>query len=200
MRTRFGSHIRWFASVATVALSASASAQGVAIVVGFPVGQMPQSAIGGVNSSARESGGFALGLSAEGRGLVGIGANILYAEQDIEAAGAGGSHRTSSLDVPLYLKVTFRGSGVSPFVLVGPEGSVALSCGSACEASQKLSLQAVVGAGVMVGAAHRVSVQVRYVSGFTNQDTGFGANPGGFAEPPTSFKMRSLRLFASIGL
>jgi hypothetical protein len=161
---------------------------------------MTQSTSGGFNSSAHESGGFAVGLSAESRGVLGIGANLLYAEHMIAATGNNGSHRANSLDVPVYAKWTLRPAGTSPFLLVGPQVSFSLSCSSACPSNQTPSLQSVIGAGMTFGTERRVSLQLRYESGFSNQDTGFTTNPGGFFEPPTSFKMRSIRLFASIGL
>jgi hypothetical protein len=201
MRTIRCAHILRFAAAAAFAVAASASAQGLGIIAGVPVGSVPQPATGGYNAPAvHESGGFTLGLSAESGGSIGGGLNVLYVEHDVASGPANSSHRSSSLDVPVYLKLTFRARGASPFVLVGPQASFVLSCSNACPASQDLMMSAVVGAGVSVGTARRVSFQVRYATGFTSQDTGFLTNPGGIAEPATSFKSRSLQLVLGVGL
>jgi hypothetical protein len=56
-----------------------------------------------------------------------------------------------------------------------------------------------VGAGIKFGPAHRFSLQARYLYGFTDENAGFAPNPGGFVEPATSFRTRSLLLLAGIG-
>jgi hypothetical protein len=152
MRTIRCAQILRFAAAGAFAVVASASAQGIGIIAGVPVGSVSQSASGGFNSPAvHESGGFVLGLSEESPGSIGGGLNVLYVEHDVAAGPTNSSHRTSSLDVPLYLKLTFRAPAASPFVLVGPQASFVVSCSNACPASQNLMLSAVVGAGVTVG-------------------------------------------------
>ena len=176
MRTISGAHLIEFAAAASLALAvaASASAQGVGIIAGFPVGNVPQSASGGFNApTVREQPGFALGFSAESDGPIGIGVNVMYVDDNIGYGQSGDSHRVSSLDVPLYLKVAFAMHGASPFLLLGPQGSVVLSCSSACPDLPNALLEAVAGAGDTRSARrHPVSVQLRYVMGFTHQDTG----------------------------
>ena len=203
MRTISGAQLIGLAAGASLALAGatSASAQGVGIIAGFPVGTVLQSASGGFNSpTIREHGGFTLGFSAESDGRIGIGVNVLYVEHDVSDGPNNDVHRTSSLDLPLYLKATFPEPGVSPFLLLGPQGSVVLGCSNACPSLPNALLAAVVGAGVTAGTARRVSLQVRYVMGFTHQDTGFTINPGGFFEPATSFQRRSLQLLAAFRL
>lgn len=202
MRKQSHAIVALFTLAASFAISASVSAQGAGVIGGIAVGSIPQAISGGFGQSAgvNTTTGFALGLSAESAGAVGFGANLLYSRRDFEYSPYAETHHLSYVDVPVYIKVTLPAHSMSPFVLVGPQGSVREGCNDSCATDQPwMTFAAIAGAGVKFGTLHRISLQARYVYGFTNEETGLGPNPGGRFGPPTTFRTRSLLLLAGIG-
>jgi hypothetical protein len=190
------------ALIAMFATVESAFAQGFGIIGGISSGSVPQSVSGGFGQSTGVSAslGFALGLSAETDGAVGFGSNLLFARRDLRYAPYGEGNRRGYVDVPLYFKLSVPIYSAAPFFLVGPQGSVAVGCNDACSAGQPtITYAAIAAVGTKFGTTSRFSVQARYVYGFTNERTGLAINPGGFFQPPDTFRTRSLLLLAALG-
>jgi hypothetical protein len=190
------------ALIATCAIGESASAQGFGIIGGISIGSVPQSVSGGFGQSTgvSSSPSFALGLSAESDGVVGFGANLLFARRDLRYAPYSDTNRRGYVDVPLYLKLSVPSRSLAPFFLAGPQASVATGCIDACSTGRStMTYAAIAAVGAKLSTASRFSVQVRYVHGFTNERTELAINPGGFFQPPDTFRTRSLLLLAAFG-
>jgi hypothetical protein len=194
--------LQCLALIATCGVSATASAQGFAIIGGISVGSVPQAVSGGYGQSTgvSVSPGFALGLSAESDGVIGIGANLLYARRDLRYEPYGSGNRRGYVDLPLYLKLRVPAQSIAPFILVGPQGSVSSGCIDACsDGRPTISYAAIVAVGTKLSATSHFSLQARYVYGFSDERTELAINPGGFFQPPDTYRTRSLLLLAAFG-
>lgn len=179
------------------------AAQGFGVLGGLSLGS---ASAPNVNTSSqpavRASSGGAFGLSAETSGSIGLGVNVLFAQRLYSSAAGPLTQQVSYVDVPMYLKVMIPAPAISPFVLLGPQTSFWLGCsGDGCvPTSPSITFAAVGGAGVRFGMLHDLSLQVRYVYGFTNENLEGLFNPGGFSEPPSGsvYRTRSCLLLAGI--
>jgi hypothetical protein len=163
-----------------------AHAQGLGLLGGLSYGSTPN-ANGVLPGTLKASSGFAVGLSAEGSGVLSFGINALYAQRGFTSSTAGSSQKLTYVDVPVYLKLAIPNPLVTPFAFAGPQGSFELNCeGGVCPSGRaKTTFSGVVGAGVKLGILGGLSVQGRYVYGLTNLDYGTVSNPNNYQ--PRSF-------------
>jgi Outer membrane protein beta-barrel domain len=141
--------------------------------------------------------GFAAGVSVGlGTGIVGLGAEALYAQRGL--SGDVGDTKLDYIDIPVYLKVQAPTPGISPFGYLGPQVSFEVTCkvsdvdcGDTGRA--KTDYAGVVGAGVKFGGAQSVgfSVEGRYVYGL--KDLKFAT-----VTSDESFKTRSFLILGGI--
>lgn len=156
---------------------------------GFSYGRVSNQGILPGDVGART--GFAVGVAARTGGLIGIGAEGLYAQRGVD------SRELDYLDVPGYVRASLPLPVVTPFAYAGPQLSFELQCqagGVACPDGDrsKTSYAAVIGAGVRVGARKGVSIEGRYIYGLSDLDL----------ETVTSaetYQTRSFMILAGIG-
>lgn len=115
--------------------------------------------------------GFALGLAvASEPSLLGFGVEALYAQRGAGPAGEIDGTHLDYVDVPGYVRVMLPLSGLAPFAYAGPQVSFEVRCRSGntdCPDTgrPKTTYAGIIGAGVQVGAAGRISLEGRYVYG-----------------------------------
>jgi hypothetical protein len=139
--------------------------------------------------------GVAAGASVGlGTGLVGVGAEALFAQRGL--SGDVGDTKLDYIDIPVYLKVQAPTPGISPFGYLGPQVSFEVTCkvsdvdcGDTGRA--KTDYAGVVGAGVKFGGEVGFSVEARYVYGL--KDLKFATVPS-----DERFQTRSFRLLGGI--
>lgn len=170
-------------------------AQSVSVKAGLSYGQIPNN--GGVlPGKLSPHSGIAVGVGVATGGVVGFGAEALYAQRGFESTNPGSSQELSYIDVPVYLKLTMPSPSVTPFAYVGPQASFEVKCdanGGTCPSGRAATTYSgIIGAGVKFGAFKNVSIEGRYVYGLTDLK---------FATVTTteSYKTRSFMLLAGIG-
>jgi outer membrane protein with beta-barrel domain len=141
--------------------------------------------------------GFAAGASVGlGGGLVGVGAEALFAQRGL--SGDAGDTKLDYIDIPVYLKVQAPTPGISPFGYIGPQVSFEVTCkvsdvdcGDTGRA--KTDYAGVVGAGVKFGGGQTFgfSAEARYVYGL--KDLKFAT-----VTSDESFKTRSFLILGGI--
>jgi hypothetical protein len=180
-----------------------AAAQGFGFLGGFSLGSASAPNVNTASQPAvHANSGVAFGLSAETGGNIGVGADVLFAQRLYSNTAGTLTQQVSYADVPLYLKMTIPSLAIDPFVLLGPQTSIWLACsGDGCASSPSLTFAAVGGVGARFGMQRRLSLQVRYVYGVTNESLSGGVeNPGGISEPPNGsvYRTRSCVLLGGI--
>jgi hypothetical protein len=142
--------------------------------------------------------GFAAGLSiGTTGGLLGIGAEALYAQRGVVSANDPDSRKLDYVDVPAYVRVRIPTPGLVPYAYAGPQFSFEVKCragGGACPNTDrpKTSYAAVIGGGVRLGAPRPISLEGRYVYGLTDLKLSTVTSS-------ESYKTRSFLILAGIG-
>jgi len=147
--------------------------------------------------------GFAVGLYLGSGGVLGIGAEGLYAQRGVESdeSGATTESRLDYLDLPVYLKVRVPVPLIKPFIYAGPQGSYEIKCrtaeGGDCAPystsdRKRWTFAGVIGAGVRLGGSLGLGIEGRYVYGLTDLKLSTVTSS-------SSYKDRSFLLLGSIG-
>ena len=145
--------------------------------------------------------GYAAGLYLGSGGMLGIGAEGLYAQRGVESGTGSSESQLDFVDLPVYLKVRIPTPGIRPFIYAGPQGSYEVRCrtadGGDCAPysssdRKRLTWAAVIGAGVRIGGSLGVGIEGRYLYGLTDLRISTVTSS-------SSYKDRSFLLLASIG-
>jgi len=160
------------AGVLAMTIPEIASAQSIGIKGGLSYGNVSNSDLLAGNLGART--GFAAGLAVSSGGLLGLGVEALYTQRGVTSAAEADARSLDYLDVPLYVRVTLPTLlPVAPFAYAGPYASFELRCRSgslSCIDTDRAarSFGALLGAGVRIGSRHPISLEGRFLYGFTD--------------------------------
>lgn len=184
-------------AAALVAAPAALIAQdGVRVKGGLSYGNVSNRGL--LPGNLEERTGFAIGLSvASTGGLLGYGAEALYAQRGVTSPNDSSARKLDYVDVPVYLRAMVPTPGIAPYAYAGPQFSFELRCrtgAGACPASDrpKTTFSAVLGGGVRFGAAdHSITLEGRYVYGLTDLKLSTVTSSD-------SYKTRSFMLLAGI--
>jgi hypothetical protein len=142
--------------------------------------------------------GFALGISLASPGLLGIGADVLYAQREASPGSGVPSRELDYLDVPLYLRLMVPTPVVAPYAYAGPQVSFELRCQagpSDCVDGDRpnRTYAGVIGAGVRFGVGLGLFVEGRYAYGL--RDLRLGT-----VTEASNYRDRTFMILAGIGL
>lgn len=117
--------------------------------------------------------GLAAGVAASTGGLLGIGIEALYAQRGVTSATAADERHLDYVDVPAYLRVTLPLPLLAPFAYAGPQASFELRCRAGtvdCPDTGRptTTYAGVLGAGVRLGASPGITIEARWMQGFTD--------------------------------
>jgi len=183
-------------AAALILCAATAHAQGIGIKGGISFGDVSNRGL--LPGSLDTRTGFALGLGlSSSPGLLGFGAEGLYAQRGVGDATDADSRRLDYIDVPVYLQAMLPIAGIAPFAYAGPQFSFELRCRAGdnpCPDTDrsKTSYSAAVGAGVRLGTRRAITVEGRYLYGLTDLDLGTVTDP-------ESYKTRSFLILVGVG-
>jgi hypothetical protein len=168
---------------------------GIGIKGGLSYGNVANTGVLPGNLDGRT--GFAVGVSAGTWGLLGLGAEALFAQRGFTGPNGGDRRELENLDVPAYLRVTLPMPGVAPFAYAGPQVSFELQCrfdDAPCTNPNRprTSYAATVGGGVKVGGPRSLSIEGRYIYGLTDLKLSTLTDPG-------NYKTRSFLILAGVG-
>lgn len=158
-----------FLLMAGTSATAYAQGGGLSIKGGLSYGNISNG--GAFPGSVAQRSGFAIGLSGNTGGMIGLGIEGLYAQRGFDNSVAADARHLDYIDVPIYLRVALPTGTVSPFAYAGPQGSYELNCGTDsgnCPDSgrPKVTYSGVIGAGLRLGGS--VSIEGRYVYGLSD--------------------------------
>ena len=174
---------------------AHAQGGGIAIKGGLSYGNVSNG--GTFPGAVAQRSGFAIGLSANSGGMVGVGIEGLYAQRGFDNSVAADARHLDYFDVPVYLRVALPMGVASPFAYAGPQASFELKCGTDsgnCPDSgrPKATYSGVIGAGLQFAALHGMSVEGRYVYGLSDLKLGTIAST-------ESYRTRSFLILVGFG-
>ncbi len=160
-----------FLLMAGTSATAYAQGGGLGIKGGLSYGNVSNS--GALPGSVSQRSGFAIGLSGNTGGVIGLGIEGLYAQRGFDNSVAADARHLDYIDVPIYLRLAAPLGTFAPFAYAGPQGSYELNCGTDsgnCPDSgrPKMTYSGVIGAGVAFGMLHGLSIEGRYVYGLTD--------------------------------
>ena len=185
-----------FSALLVSAVVSPAAAQSLGIKGGLSYGNVSNG--GTFPGKASERSGFAIGLTANTGGVVGLGIEGLYAQRGFDNSVAADARHLDYIDVPVYLRLAMPlGGTFAPFAYAGPQASFELKCGTDsgnCPDSgrPKVTYAGVIGGGVQFGALSGMSIEARYVYGLSD----LKLNTISTTE---SYKTRSLLLLLGFG-
>ena len=142
--------------------------------------------------------GFAAGISLGAvQGLLGYGIEGLYAQRGVTSSTSVAERNLDYVDVPAYLRIMLRLSGLAPFAYAGPQASFELKCrsgSSPCPDTNrpKTTYAGVIGGGVRIGGKSAFSLEGRYVYGLTDLKLSTITSP-------TSYQTRSFLILVGLG-
>lgn len=180
----------------TLAASGAAGAQAIGIKAGLSFGDVSNKGVLPDNLKTRT--GFAAGIYLGTTGLIGIGAEALYAQRGLDENQAVSEQevKLDYIDVPVYIKVTLPTPVVQPFGYAGPQVSYEIRCrtasgGDCADAGdrEKWDYAAVIGAGIRYKS---IGLEGRYVYGLRDLKLSTITSE-------ESYKTRSFLILASIG-
>ncbi|HUX34288.1 MAG TPA: porin family protein [Gemmatimonadaceae bacterium] len=150
---------------------AQAQGGGLAIKGGLSYGNVSNG--GTLPGSVTQRSGFAIGLSANTGGMLGLGIEGMYAQRGFDNSTAADARHLDYIDVPVYVRVAIPTGSIAPFAYAGPQGSYELNCGASsgnCPDSgrPKVTYSGVIGAGLAFNVLHGMTVEYRYVYGLTD--------------------------------
>ena len=182
-------------AIASLCALPAANAQGLGILGGWGYGAVPNTNSYGPGT-LHSNDGFAIGLSAQTGGAIGVGVDGLYAQRGFKSSVIGDSRQLSYIDVPLYLRLAIPNHMVVPFVLAGPQISFELNCdanGGNCPSGRdKVTYDGVFAAGLKFPQLAHLSVQARYLYGLQNLNYNTTSNQSNYHD-------RSFMLLLGIG-
>jgi hypothetical protein len=125
---------------------------------------------GALPGNPKERNGFAAGVGMAPSGILGFGAEALYAQRGVTSTTSGDSRQLDYVDLPVYLRAQLPIPGLAPFAYAGPQWSYELKCrtgSSDCPASDRprTTYAGVIGAGVHLAG---LSFEGRYVYGLSD--------------------------------
>jgi hypothetical protein len=148
-----------------------ARAQGLEIKGGLSYGSVPNNN-GILPGNLSPHTGFVVGLGVSSGGVVGLAADLLYAQRGYTSSVVGNSQKLSYLDLPVMLRVALPSPGITPFAVVGPQVSFELNCdsdGGSCPSGRNdFTYAGVIGAGAKFGMLGGLSIEARYVYGLSD--------------------------------
>ncbi len=164
------------AAVAGFGLTAQAAAQSrpeLGLKAGMTFGNISNKGVlpGDLDTRNGAAVGFYVGANS---GVVGFGAEVLYAQRGAKSSQALATAKTrlDYIDIPAYLKVNLPTPGVRPYLFAGPQFSFEVKCergnGSDCgnrDGESKTDYAGVIGGGVRLGGSLGLTVEGRYVYG-----------------------------------
>lgn len=145
---------------------------GFGIKGGFSYGNVTNRGL--LPGALKDRTGFALGIGVSGTGLLGFGAEGLYAQRGVTSNTNGESWKLDYIDVPVYLRAGLPTPGIAPYAYVGPQFSFEVHCnaggGATCpdNGRPKTSYSAVLGGGVRLGAQSGFTLEGRYIYGLND--------------------------------
>ncbi|MGQ0704490.1 MAG: porin family protein [Gemmatimonadales bacterium] len=190
--------LRTLITVLTCSLGAPAAvlAQSIGIKAGLSFGDISHKGVLPDNLKTRT--GFAAGIYVGSGGLIGFGAEGLYAQRGLDENQAVSEQevKLDYIDVPVYLKITLPTPTVQPFGYAGPQLSYEVRCrtasgGDCADAGQreKWDYAAVIGAGIRIKG---FGIEGRYVYGLRDLKLSTITSE-------ESYQTRSFLILASIG-
>ena len=143
-----------FLLMAGTSATAYAQGGGLGIKGGLSYGNVSNS--GAFPGSVSQRSGFAIGLSGNTGGVIGLGIEGLYAQRGFDNSVAADARHLDYIDVPIYLRLAAPPGTFAPFAYAGPQGSYELNCGTDsgnCPDSgrPKVTYSGVIGAGLAFG-------------------------------------------------
>jgi len=190
--------LRMVAGLAAVALfvaPAASHAQGIGIKAGYSYGSVPNNS-GVLPGELSAHSGVAIGLGLLSGGVIGWGADALYAERGFSSSSAGSSQQFTYVDVPVYLRAALSNPVITPFAFAGPQASIELRCdggGGDCPSGRpKTTYAGVIGGGATLHRLAGLSVEGRYVYGLTNLNLSTVSNS-------ENYKTRSFMILVGLG-
>jgi len=176
----------------TALVPVSLEAQGLRLKGGPSFDNVAQN--GASPGDAGRKTGFAAGVGIDLGGMVGVGAEALYARRSTSPELVTLGRDLTYVDIPVYLRVRLPLPLLSPFAYAGPQWSTEIGCevdGNDCVETgrSKRSYAGVIGAGVRLGG---ISVEGRYVYGLEDLEFGTVSN----AE---NYRSRSLLVLLGLG-
>jgi hypothetical protein len=192
---------RWQLAAFLLAVPVTLSAQGFGLKAGASFGNISNKGVLPGNLDHRP--GFAAGVYLGSGGLIGIGAEGLYAQRGLKGSSTATEEtRLDYLDIPVYVKVALPVPGIRPFAYAGPQVSYEVRCrtaaGDPCGAygstdRKKWDYAGVIGAGVRFGGSNLgIGVEGRYVYGLRDLKISTITSS-------ESYQTRSFLILASIG-
>lgn len=184
------------AAAALVLSVASAHAQGIGIKGGLSFGNVSNRGL--LPGSLAMRTGFAIGLGlSSSPGLLGFGAEGLYAQRGVGDATDPNARRLDYIDVPVYLRAMLPIPGLAPFAYAGPQFSFELRCRAGADPCPdanraKTSYAATIGAGARLGTSRALTIEGRYVYGLTDLKLGTVTDAA-------SYQTRSFLILVGIG-
>ena len=175
---------------------AALPAQSVGIKAGLSFGDISNKGVLPDNLKTRT--GFAAGIYFGSTGLIGFGAEALYAQRGLAENQAVSEQevKLDYIDVPVYLKVTLPTPTIQPFGYAGPQVSYEVRCrtasgGECADAGdrEKWDYAAVIGAGIRFKG---FGLEGRYVYGLRDLKLSTITSE-------ESYQTRSFLILASIG-
>ena len=176
------------------AMPVTASAQSFGVLGGYSYGSAP-STNGLSVGTLKANSGFAIGAGLEGSGVIRLGLNALYAQRGYQSTTAGYSQKLTYIDVPVYVKLSIPTPLISPFGLVGAQGSLQINCdagGGTCPTGDKTTYAGILGVGAKFGILGGLSLQGRYIYGLKNLNYSTVTTAANYTQ-------RSFMLLAGIG-
>lgn len=184
-----------FLLMAGTSSTARAQGGGLGIKGGLSFGNISNG--GAFPGTVAQRSGFAVGLSANTGGVLGLGIEGLYAQRGFNNSVATDARHLDYIDVPVYVRLAAPMGTFAPFVYAGPQGSYELKCvtdnGNCPDVGRpKVTYAGVIGVGVAFGMLHGLSVEGRYIYGLSDLklDTITNSN---------SYRTRSLLVLVGLG-
>lgn len=118
--------------------------------------------------------GFAAGVAVGLGGMIGVGAEALYAQRGATSSGTTSTaeSRLDYIDIPAYLRLSSPGTGLRVFGYAGPQFSKEVRCKNASAGDclkntgrSTTDFAGIIGGGVRFGKSAGFTVEGRYIYG-----------------------------------
>ncbi len=147
--------------------------------------------------------GFALGLAYQDHARnshLGFGTELLFSQRGGTSTTTGDNRRIDYVDVPVYLTVssTSTSRSFAPYAYLGPQASFEVQCKTGVgdcpqDGRQSKVFEGVVGVGLRFPGKRDLSIEARYVRGFTDLGIGTAGSQG-------AYDQSGLMLMAGVGI
>ena len=170
-------HARALLLIGALAAAPSLAAQGpeVGLKGGLSFGNISNKGV--LPGDLKTRTGFAAGIYLGFGGVVGLGAEGLYAQRGLESDQSlnDSETRLDYVDIPVYLKVRIPTPGIRFYGFAGPQVSLEIRCrtagGGVCSdlsGRKSTDYAGVIGAGLKIGGNTAIGLEGRYVYGLSD--------------------------------